>query len=178
MADAADSDPRSGPETCVLPHERPVVLTCPDRSKVGGVALSSSDMAAIRAAESALAAAFEDPDPTAWVNCYTADAIFVGPGVPTIERACRPARRRSANRDLFDADRRRLDDRGRRLRRYHWPRDLGQRPEGLRSADDAKALPHGLAEGPRRAMANRARAAERRPVAIRAVVILTTAEWT
>jgi ketosteroid isomerase-like protein len=49
------------------------------------VALSSSDIAAIRAAESALAEAFEDPDPTAWVSCYTADAIFVGPGVPTIE---------------------------------------------------------------------------------------------
>lgn len=49
------------------------------------MALSSSDIAAIRAAESALAEAFEDPDPTAWVNCYTADAIFVGPGAPTIE---------------------------------------------------------------------------------------------
>src|SRR6266542_547760 len=149
MADAADSDPRSGPETCVLPHERPVVLTCPDRSKVGGVALSSSDMAAIRAAESALAAAFEDPDPTAWVNCYTADAIFVGPGVPTIEG--RAALLAVAAQIAISS---------------------------MEIVDDAKALPHGLAEGPRRAMANRARAAERRPVAIRAVVILTTAEWT
>jgi uncharacterized protein (TIGR02246 family) len=49
------------------------------------VALSSSDIAAIRAAEEALAEAFEDPDPTAWVSCYTDDVIFAGPGVPTIE---------------------------------------------------------------------------------------------
>ncbi len=47
--------------------------------------LSSSDSAAIRAAELALAEAFEDPDPTAWVNSYTEDAIFVGPGNPAIE---------------------------------------------------------------------------------------------
>jgi hypothetical protein len=53
-----------------------------------------------------------------------------------------------------------------------------QRREGLRSAGDAKALPHGLAEEPRWAMANRARVAERIPVAVRAVLILTTAEWT
>jgi uncharacterized protein (TIGR02246 family) len=42
-------------------------------------------MTAIRAAEQALAGAFEDPDPTAWVNCYTDDGIFAGPGMPTIE---------------------------------------------------------------------------------------------
>jgi len=47
--------------------------------------LSSSDITAIRAAEAALAEAFEDPDPTAWVSCYTEDAIFVGPGSPAIE---------------------------------------------------------------------------------------------
>ena len=47
--------------------------------------LSSSDNAAIRAAELALAEAFEDTDPTAWVNSYTEDAIFVGPGSPPIE---------------------------------------------------------------------------------------------
>ena len=47
--------------------------------------LSSSDIAAIRAAESALAETFEDPDPTAWVDCYTDDAVFAAPGVPTIE---------------------------------------------------------------------------------------------
>lgn len=47
--------------------------------------VSSSDNAAIRAAENVLAQAFEDPDPTAWVNCYTEDAIFAGPGSPTIE---------------------------------------------------------------------------------------------
>jgi len=47
--------------------------------------LSSSDVLAIRAAEQALAEAFEAPDPTAWVDSYTDDAIFVGPGVPAIE---------------------------------------------------------------------------------------------
>src|SRR3990172_3668009 len=50
-----------------------------------GVALSPSDVAAIRAAEKALAEAFEDPDPTAWVDSYTHDAVFAGPGLPTIE---------------------------------------------------------------------------------------------
>ena len=47
--------------------------------------LSSADVAAIRGAEKALADAFEAADPSAWVDCYTEDAIFVGPGVPTIE---------------------------------------------------------------------------------------------
>ena len=47
--------------------------------------LSSLDVLAIRAAEQALAEAFEAPDPTAWVDAYTDDAIFVGPGVPAIE---------------------------------------------------------------------------------------------
>ena len=49
------------------------------------MSLAPSDNTAIRAAESVLAQAFEDPDPTAWVSCYTEDAIFVGPGLPTIE---------------------------------------------------------------------------------------------
>jgi len=49
------------------------------------VTLSSSDVAAIRSAEKALADAFEASDPTAWVDYYTEDAIFVGPGVPAIE---------------------------------------------------------------------------------------------
>jgi ketosteroid isomerase-like protein len=49
------------------------------------VALSPSDIAEIRAAEKALAVAFESPDATAWVDGYTDDAIFVGPGVPAIE---------------------------------------------------------------------------------------------
>ena len=47
--------------------------------------LSPLDTDAIRAAELALAEAFEDTDPTAWVNSYTEDAIFVGPGSPPIE---------------------------------------------------------------------------------------------
>ena len=49
------------------------------------MALSTSDISAIRAAERALAEAFESPDLTAWVDSYTEDAIFVGPGVPAIE---------------------------------------------------------------------------------------------
>jgi ketosteroid isomerase-like protein len=46
--------------------------------------LSSSDMAAIRAAEEGLSKAFEAPDPTAWVPYYAEDAIFSGPGAATI----------------------------------------------------------------------------------------------
>ena len=55
------------------------------RVNVSGVALSTSDIAGIRAAEKALAEAFESPDPTAWVEWYTEDAIFVGPGTAAIE---------------------------------------------------------------------------------------------
>lgn len=47
--------------------------------------LSPSDVASIRAAEEALADAFEDPDPTLWLNSYTDDAVFSAPGLPTIE---------------------------------------------------------------------------------------------
>jgi ketosteroid isomerase-like protein len=49
------------------------------------VSLSSPDAAAIRAAEKRLAESFEDPDPAAWVDCYTEDAVFVGPGAPAIQ---------------------------------------------------------------------------------------------
>ena len=49
------------------------------------MALSTSDISAIREAEKALAEAFESPVLTAWVDFYTDDAIFVGPGVPAIE---------------------------------------------------------------------------------------------
>lgn len=49
------------------------------------MSFSSGDVAAIRAAEAALAEAFEDADPTAWVYCYTEDAVFAAPGSPTIE---------------------------------------------------------------------------------------------
>lgn len=49
------------------------------------MAFSSSDISAIRAAERALAESFESPDPTAWVDFYTDDAVFVGPGAPAIE---------------------------------------------------------------------------------------------
>jgi ketosteroid isomerase-like protein len=47
--------------------------------------LSTSDVSAIRAAERALAQAFESADLTAWVDSYTDDAIFVGPGAPAVE---------------------------------------------------------------------------------------------
>jgi ketosteroid isomerase-like protein len=53
------------------------------------MALSPSDIAAIRTAEQALAEAFEAADPTAWVDFYTEDAIFVAPGVPTIQGRAR-----------------------------------------------------------------------------------------
>lgn len=49
------------------------------------MALSSSDIAAIRETEKALAEAFESPDPATWVDFYTDDAVFVGPGAPAIE---------------------------------------------------------------------------------------------
>lgn len=60
-------------------------LAAASGSTVRRVTLSSSDVAAIRGAEKSLAAAFEASDPTAWVDFYTEDAIFVGPGVPAIE---------------------------------------------------------------------------------------------
>jgi ketosteroid isomerase-like protein len=47
--------------------------------------LSTADLSAIRAAEKALAQSFESPDPAAWVDYYTDDAIFVGPGAPALE---------------------------------------------------------------------------------------------
>jgi ketosteroid isomerase-like protein len=53
------------------------------------MALSPSDIAAIRTAEQALAEAFEAADPTAWVDFYTEDAIFVAPEVPTIQGRAR-----------------------------------------------------------------------------------------
>ncbi len=58
---------------------------CASGSSVRRVTLSSSDVAAIRGAEKGLADAFEASDPTAWVDFYTEDAIFVGPGMPAIE---------------------------------------------------------------------------------------------
>ena len=38
----------------------------------------------IRTAERALEAALQGPDPTAWVDCYTEDAVFVGPSTPAV----------------------------------------------------------------------------------------------
>ena len=47
--------------------------------------LSTSDISDIRAAEKAIAEAFDSSDPTAWVDFYTDDAVFVGPGMPALE---------------------------------------------------------------------------------------------
>ncbi len=43
------------------------------------------DVAALRAAEQVLVESFEASDPTAWVDSYTDDAIFVAPGSAAIE---------------------------------------------------------------------------------------------
>ena len=55
------------------------------RVEYPAVPLSSVDLAALRAAEQALVESFEASDPTAWVDFYTDDAIFVAPGSPAIE---------------------------------------------------------------------------------------------
>jgi ketosteroid isomerase-like protein len=47
--------------------------------------LSSSDIAAIRASETALAAPLEAAEAAAWVDYCTDDAIFVGPGGHAVE---------------------------------------------------------------------------------------------
>jgi ketosteroid isomerase-like protein len=39
----------------------------------------------IRAAADALAAAFDAPDPAAWVDHYTEDAMFIGPRAAAVE---------------------------------------------------------------------------------------------
>lgn len=49
------------------------------------MALSAVDVAALRAAEQALVESFEASDPTAWVDFYTDDAIFVAPGSAAVE---------------------------------------------------------------------------------------------
>src|SRR5690349_11314112 len=41
--------------------------------------------AEIRAAERALEKALSAPDPTAWVNHYTEDAVFVSPGASPVQ---------------------------------------------------------------------------------------------
>ena len=47
--------------------------------------LSDADVSAIQAAEKALEDALNDPDPTAWVDHYTDDAIFIGHNRPALE---------------------------------------------------------------------------------------------
>ena len=43
------------------------------------------DEAEIRAAERALVQALQAPDPTAWVDSYTEDAVFVASGAPAVQ---------------------------------------------------------------------------------------------
>jgi uncharacterized protein (TIGR02246 family) len=63
------------------------------------VSLSADDVSALRAAEQALVESFESPDPTAWVDFYTDDAIFVAPGINAIEgRAALVAHARQMSR--------------------------------------------------------------------------------
>ena len=47
--------------------------------------LSPADIVAIRTAEEGLAEALNAPDPTAWVDFYTDDAIFLGHDRPALE---------------------------------------------------------------------------------------------
>jgi uncharacterized protein (TIGR02246 family) len=46
---------------------------------------SSFDQREVRAAEEDLARALESEDRTAWVEHYTEDALFVGPGAPPVQ---------------------------------------------------------------------------------------------
>ena len=92
MPPGVDSADRARPSDTDLQTDRNSSCRSPRSSPArrcsslfGSLALSPSDISAIRAAERALADAFESPDPTAWVDSYTDDAIFIGPGVPAIE---------------------------------------------------------------------------------------------
>jgi len=81
-------DARAGQRTSAHRRRSASSFACASCSwwgSVPAVTLSPSDIDAIRAAEKALAEAFEAPDPTAWVDFYTEDVIFAGPGVPTIQ---------------------------------------------------------------------------------------------
>lgn len=49
------------------------------------MALAATDLAALRAAEQALAESFEADDPASWVDFYADDASFVAPGSPAVE---------------------------------------------------------------------------------------------
>ncbi len=66
---------------------RQLALRCPHPLLPHGevMALSPGDVAALRAAERSLVESFEASDPTAWVDCYTNDAVFVAPGMAAIE---------------------------------------------------------------------------------------------
>jgi hypothetical protein len=79
--------PHAGPPEGAPPaiQRPPVRLVLVRVSLFPQVELSTSDISEIRAAEKALAEAFESPERTTWVDFYTDDAVFVAPGVPAIE---------------------------------------------------------------------------------------------
>jgi len=47
--------------------------------------VTSFNVSELRAAERSLESAFSSPDPLAWVNHYTEDAVFVAPGGPAVQ---------------------------------------------------------------------------------------------
>ena len=120
------------------------------------MSLSSSDIAAIRAAEVALVRAFEAPDPTAWVDSYTDDAIFVGPGLPAIagRSALLDAARGVAisSMEITADSTLGTGDFAATVGRANWVAEAS----GLGRADAATTLSHGLAEGTGRPLAHRA----------------------
>ena len=128
--------------------------------------LSAADLSDIRAAEKALAEALEEsPDSTAWVDCYTDDAIFVGPGAPAIEgrsaflEAAPHIRMSSveivAESTLGAGDFAAVLGRG----------DLAERAQRPGCSESPSTLPHGLAPGAGRSVASRPRDADRGRVA-------------
>jgi ketosteroid isomerase-like protein len=57
-----------------------LLVACTGFGSVGGAATPQADEIAIRRDLSRLEAELQAADPTAWVYCYSEDAMFVGPG--------------------------------------------------------------------------------------------------
>ena len=77
--------PNAGPRNGQLARWPDGVLLAREYDLYALSPLSSSDVAALRAAEQELVESFEAPDRTAWVGFYTDDAVFVAPGSAGIE---------------------------------------------------------------------------------------------
>ena len=58
--------------------------TTAHHTRTGASGMASFDSNEIRQAERALVAALSSPDPLAWVDHYTDDAVFVAPGAPAV----------------------------------------------------------------------------------------------